>query len=267
MTTMVFFVEQIAIGLYILIGVAFAYIWWKWVKTRRAYRSTYFELERDLHRNAGADYVTVMILIFELLLVVVGIQRVVAPTIRGTFDMSELVAMTVQDGVYISPTPFVSGNGAIDPSGVQLGEEDPAAQVFVTPTLTPTPVGTILPNAPPIVGCENLDAAWLQVPTNGMVVFEPINVVGVANTDDFAYYRFELRGPSTNGNYAILQEYTQPVASISELGQIVPSFYELGEYQFRLTVFDTTNALQASCMVTIYIREPIPTPTPIAPAS
>jgi hypothetical protein len=123
-------------------------------------------------------------------------------------------------------------------------------------------VGTIVPNAPPALGCDTPDAL-LQVPANGMRVFEPITVIGTANSPDFAFYRFEVRGPQTGGSFAILEEHTQPVAEISEMGQFVPSFYEPGEYQFQVTVFDTTNSLRASCMVNIYISEPIPTATPL----
>jgi len=58
----------------------------------------------------------------------------------------------------------------------------------------------------------------------------------------------------------------QPMTEMGELGQFVPSFYEPGTYQFRLIVFDTTNAARASCTVTIYISEPIPTATPLPTA-
>jgi hypothetical protein len=96
-----------------------------------------------------------------------------------------------------------------------------------------------------------------------MLVFEPINIRGVAATDNFAFYRFELKGPQTFENFAVLRDYDQPVTQLGELGSFVPSVYEPGEYQFRLTVFDITNTVRASCTVTIYISEPIPTPTPL----
>ena len=48
-----------------------------------------------------------------------------------------------------------------------------------------------------------------------------------------------------------------------QLGQFVPAFYQPGDYQFRLTVFDITTALKAACTVNITISPPIPTLTPI----
>jgi hypothetical protein len=265
MTALVFLIEQTAVGLYILIGLGIFMAWRRWARTRRDYRATHFELEREIFRYKGANALTLMLLLVEAGLVVLGVQQVVAPTIRpelaksGVLDQNQ--ALT--DGIVISPTPpeIQFGNSPIDASGVQIGEQEVAA-VIATPTLTPTPVGTILPNPPAISGCDTPNAT-LQVPANGMLVFEPMNVMGTAYTDNFAFYRFELKGPQTFGNFAIIRDYDQPISTISELGQFVPSFYQPGDYQFRLTVFDITNTLRAACTVNISISEPIPTPTPL----
>jgi hypothetical protein len=260
---LVFFIEQIATGLYIVLTVLifFAARWW--LRSNGAYRATHFELERDLARYSRANAGTVVILLFEVALIVVGMQRVVAPTLRGELEIEFTVVGIAQDGDFRTPIPSPPASGlVIDPSGVQLGEVDPAQQILPTPTLTPTPVGTIVPNAPP-AECGSPDAS-LQIPANGMVVFEPITVMGVANTEDFSFYRFELKGESTSGNFAIIGvDGSQPVPELAPLGQFVPAYYAPGEYEFRLTVFDITTAVRAACTVTIYISEPIPTPTPL----
>lgn len=262
MTALVFLIEQIAVGLYILIGLGLLLAWRRLMAAQRAYRSTYFELERDLARYRRANALTALVLLAELGLVVLGVQQIVAPAIRASANIEQTVIGVVQDGVFNTPTPFRAADAQIDPSGVNLTPEDPSARVLATPTLTPTPVGTIVPNAPPAIGCDT-PGAVLQIPANGMVVFETIRVMGTADMPDFAFYRFELKGPPTFGNFAPLETYTQRVPEMGDLGQFVPSFYPPGEYQFRLTVFDVTNTLGPSCTVNIYIREPIPTPTPI----
>ncbi len=261
MTGVVFLIEQTALALYILIGAAILITLYQLSRSQGAYRATYFELERDFARYHRANAVTVLILLIEMALVIFGVQRVVAPTIRATSSTAQTFEQVISDGTFITPTPFALAAAPIDASGVQL-EEDEVQQVLATPTLTPTPVGTILPNAPPPVGCDTPNAQF-QIPANGMVVFEPINVVGTAFTDNFAFYRFEIKGPSTFENFAPREDHNIPVAETAELGQFVPSFYEPGEYQFRLAVFDSTNTLRASCTVTIYISDPIPTPTPL----
>lgn len=262
MTGLLFLIEQVAIGVYILIGVGFVLIWRWLMQARREYRSTYFELERDLARYQRNNALTALILLAEFTLVIVGLQMVVVPTLRAQSDEVQTIEEIAEDGTFSTPTPQRFDNTQIDPSGVNLTPDALNLRVLATPTLTPTPVGTIMPNAPAVVGCEGPEA-MLQVPANGMRVFEPINVIGTANIPDFAFYRFEIRGQQTFGSFAPLEDHTQPVDEVGPLGQFVPSFYTPGRYEFRLTVFDITNTLRASCMVTIFITEPVPTPTPL----
>ncbi|MEP7290903.1 MAG: hypothetical protein ABI835_03925 [Chloroflexota bacterium] len=266
-TSVVFLIEQVATGLYIIIAVALILVGRSWLKAGSAYRGTYFELERDIARYRRGNAFTVLVLLTEFALVIIGIQQVVAPTLRKTMtDLPRQQLSLVSDGEFRTPVPPTFSAAVIDPSNVQLGEIDPAAQIQPTPTLTPTPVGTIVPNAPG-AQCPSPDAQ-LQIPANGMIVFEPIPVVGVATTENFAFYRFELKGESTSGNFATIGvDGTQAIREQGALGQFVPSFYTPGEYQFRVSVFDTTSAVRASCTVTIYISEPIPTPTPLGTAS
>lgn len=264
MVTLVFLVEQLAGALYIFVALGLFLVLRDWLRARDYYRSTHFELERGIAQYRQANALTILILLIEVALVIYGVQRVVAPEIRQQLQLGQTFEQVVSDLPFSTPTPsFLEGGVPIDPASVVLEEEDPLEdRVLVTPTLTPTPVGTIIPNAPAPVGCDT-EEAWLQVPANGMVVFQPITVVGVANTDDFAFYRFEINGESTFESFATLNDYTAPVGSQGPLGQFVPAFFANGEYRFRLTVFDATNTLKASCEVTIFITDPIPTPTPL----
>lgn len=263
MTGIIFLIEQLAVGLYILIGLGMLLTWRRWLRASRDYRSTHFELERDIARYERGNAITTMILLVEFALVVVGVQQVVAPTLRATLDIEQTLELIAEDGSFETPVPERADDTQIDPSGVNLTPDDLNLQVLATPTLTPTPVGTIIPNAPLPAGCDS-ELATLQVPANGMRVFEPISVVGIATAPDFAFYSFEVRLPNAE-NFARLEDHTQPVTEMGELGQFVPSFYEPGRwYQFRVSVFDITNTLRASCTVNIEISEPLPTPTPLS---
>ena len=260
MSRVVFLVEQLAPGLFILLGLGLLLSARHLLRARRSLRATHFELEQELARRARGDAWTSLLLLMELLLLVLGLLLVVAPTIREFSDFTP--GQIVTDGQFNTPVPRFSSDAQIDASGVNLTPDDPALRVLATPTLTPTPVGTIVPNAPPASGCTEAGAT-LQVPANGMRVFEPISVTGTAFMDDFAFYRFEIRGPSTGGSFAPLGDHTQPVRQRSELGQFVPAFYMPGVYEFRLSVFDIFNAPGPGCTVNIYLSEPIPTPTPL----
>jgi hypothetical protein len=265
MANLVFLVDQIATGLYILLGALLIFMVWRLGKARQSLRSSQYELERTLARERRDGALTAVILVAELLLMVIGLTQVVAPALRRTMDLSAAVAQVADDGVFYTPTPQpLTGDFQVDTSGVVLGEVNPADQILPTPTLTPTPVGTIIPNSPAPIGCDTPNAQ-LEVPANGMLIFEPVVVRGTANAENFAFYRMELKGESTFGNFAPLPgDGTTPVTELGELGQFVPSFYAPGEYRFRLMVFDLTNTVKASCEVTIFISPPIATPTPFA---
>lgn len=265
MTSVVFLVDQLAIGLYIVIAVGILWSWYIWGVAQREFREAYFELPRGIASYRRANAITSIILLIEAGLIVLGIQRVVVPTLQQQQEqLDNLIQSQVADGVFVTPTAQVRGEAAIDDSDVleRINATDPEQAIEITPTLTPTPVGTIIPNPPEQVGCDT-ENARLQVPVNGMIVFEPIDVIGQAFVEDFAFYRFELRGESTFDQFAFLAEYPQPATDITALGQFVPSFYDPGEYQFRLNVFDITGNVKATCMVNILISDPIPTPTPL----
>ncbi|HEX2906517.1 MAG TPA: hypothetical protein VHO69_06625 [Phototrophicaceae bacterium] len=259
---MVFLIEQVALGLYILAGVGILLTWRRLSAANQDIRATHFELERDLLRFKRANELTRLVLLLEFAVAILGIQRVVAPYLRETTDVGEVFS-PITDLPFETPTPgvVVFGQSPIDTSGVRIGEEEVVA-VIATAVATPTPVGTLLPNPPAVQGCDTPNAS-LQVPANGMLVFEPINVIGTANTDNFAFYKFEINGPATFGNFVPVRTYDRPVTETGELGQFVPSFYEPGEYQFQVTVFDSTNMMRAACLVNITISEPILTPTPL----
>ncbi len=262
MTAIVFLVEQLSAGLYILFGIGILRYSWRLITSRREYRATQFELERELSRYKQANALMAIVLLVEFAAIVFGIQYQVVPVVRERFDMAETISVSVDDGILATPTvmPLVTSVG-FDPAG-PLGEDDPGLAVFATPTLTPTPVGTIEPNPPPSIGCDT-DNATLQMPANGMRVFQPIPVRGTAYTDDFAGYKIEIMGASTFDIFHVVDDKRSPVYEVSELSQFIPSPYEPGWYQFRLVVFDITATMRASCMVNILISEPIPTPTPI----
>lgn len=265
MTTIVFFIEQIAVGLYILIGLGIFWMLRRWSQAGYNLRSTQFELERDMYRYKRANAVTGLILLIQVGLIVVGIQEVVAPTIRANAVGNTDNTVPIEPKFETPVAPDVNfGQSPIDSSGVVLGDDPNANKIQSTDVPTPTPVGTILPNPPPAQGCDS-PQAQLQIPGNGQLIFNPTRIIGTAFADNFSAYRFELNGPSTKGEFAVLGEYNVPVKEIGDLGQFVPSFYDPGVYQFRLTVFDITNALKAACMVNITISLPIATPTPIAP--
>ena len=262
MTALIALIDQVAIGIYFLIAAGILFALRRYIVHGAELRSSYFELERDLSRYRRTNAVTAMIFLAELALIVVGIQMVVVPEFLQDRQIQALLADAgADDGVFRTPVPGPPASDlGIDP--VALPRSAGAVnQIQATPAPTATPVGTIIPSDPPI-GCDKPEAQLL-IPGNGMRVFQPIPVIGAVYADQFSYASIEINGPSTFGNFQVIDEQHVEVRETAEFGQFVPAAYDAGEYEFRLMVYDITNALKASCLVHIYISEPLPTLTPV----
>ena len=262
MTAIIALIDQIAIGIYFLIAAGILFALRRYFIHGDDYRSSYFELERDLARYRRSNALTMIILLLELALIVVGVQVVVVPELLDERRLQELVAdARAQDGIFETPLPAQPASDlGIDPVALPRSA-DIADRILATPLPTPTAVGTIIPADPP-VGCDSPEAQ-LRVPGNGMRVFQPVPVMGTVFTDQFSYASLEISGPSTRGSFHLIGDQPSEVREVAEFSLFVPAGYEPGEYQFRLMVYDIANTLKASCLVHIYISEPLPTLTPV----
>ncbi|MDX2141418.1 MAG: hypothetical protein SF123_25255 [Chloroflexota bacterium] len=267
MITIVNLIDQVAIALYIFLAVGALLNLRGLLRARGAWRATQYELERELARYQQVSAFTMLIIFAQAALIVLGVQRVAAPYLNG-IALAESGAQVIQleDGTLVTSTAPPPGDPfRPDTSGVVIGDLGLGEAPLATPVPTATLVGTLQPNPPAAVGCDQPSNAVLQIPANGMVVFDPITIRGVANVENFAYYRLELGGGQL-GNFAVLQTVTVPVPELGDLGQFTPAVFPSDEYRFRLTVFDISNTLRASCELTIFITDPPPTATPFATA-
>ena len=262
MTAIIALIDQVAIGIYFLIAAGILFALRRYLIHGEEYRSSYFELERDLARYRRTNAVTLIIFLIEFAIIIVGVQLVIVPELVDERRLQELLAETrAEDGIFETPVPpQPAADLGIDPV-VLPRSVDTSGQIQATPLPTPTAVGTIIPADPPI-GCESPEAQ-LQIPGNGMRVFQPVPVVGTVYTDQFSYASVEINGPSTRGNFQLIDDQLSEVREAAEFSLFVPAGYEQGEYQFRLMVYDITNTLKASCLVHIYISAPLPTLTPV----
>ncbi|MCA9885965.1 MAG: hypothetical protein KC708_23475 [Anaerolineae bacterium] len=259
-----YLIDRVAIGFYIIIGAVVVWQMRKFLLAQSEYRSTYFELERDLARVQQGAALTAAIIALEFAFAIIGVQRVIVPFLQTEEDLQVELANMPSDGDFLTATPAPINDENFDIQAIELPDDADSNIILLTPTLTPTPVGTIIPNAPAIEGCDS-EQAMLQVPANGMRVFQPMIVIGQAFADDFSSAKIELSGPSTNDQYIVVGEIFSPVPTLQAFSEFNPFRYSTGEYAFRLVVFDASNEIVAACKVTIYISEaPITaTPTPL----
>ena len=255
MTSLVFFIERIALGLYILSAAGLLWMAQRLNRARRELTVAQFKLEREQSQVRRATAITFGGLLIEFMIAVWAIAQMMAPTIRDmrTGESARVAALER----FVTSTPASNAPVVLDTGGQQ--EEGP--DIFATPVPTNTPVGTIIPEAADPVGCPR-DSAWLHVPGNGQAIFEATPIIGTANVSDFSSYRFEIRQVGSDTQFGpIGGDVTVPVTN-GPLGEIVPLNFDLGEYRFRLVVFDNTRTVRALCEITIHIVEPPTTPTP-----
>ncbi|MBN1680627.1 MAG: hypothetical protein JW966_10065 [Anaerolineae bacterium] len=258
MASLVFFIERISFGLYILSTGGVLWMALRLHQARRDLTVAQFKLEREQALVRQANAITFGGLLVELLIGVWAVTNLVAPTLRDiqVGDTTTDPGTTLER--FVTSTPANNPPVALD-AGEVIGDEQ---VLFATPVPTNTPVGTIMPEAEDIVGCPR-ESAWLLIPGNGQLIFEATTATGTANISNFAFYRFEIKLANQSTEFApIGGDYVEPVIE-GPLGEILPFNFAPGEYRFRLTVFDNTNMMRALCEVTIFFSEPPPTPTPI----
>ena len=252
-SSLVLLLGQVAIGIYLLIAAISLFTLWRWSHWHRIYRSSRYDLEKDLARYRRANSLTLLVILFQLALILYGIQSIVIPDIRT----NRSVQQTFVDGLFVTPIPAPPTNELPFETSISEVDLTPFSvqnQIFVTPVPTPTPVGTILPGAPPASGCTSPDA-MLQIPANGQRITGTLTVYGTAFAENFNQYVFELKGPGTLENFVVLTRYINEVRDHGQLGQFVPAQFDPGSYRFRLIVFDTANEITGACEVTIYIAK------------
>lgn len=261
MSGIFYLIDRVAIGIYIIIAAMVVWQMRKFLLAQAEYRSTYFELERDLARVQQGGALTSAIIALQFAFVVLGVQQVIVPFLQTEEDLQVQLASMPSDGDFLTATPAPIDDENFDIAPIELPDDEDSGVILLTPTLTPTPVGTIIPNAPPIEGCDS-EQALLQVPANGMRVFQPILVIGQAFADNFGRAKVEVSGPSTGNQYIVIDEILAPVRSLQAFSDFNPIDYSAGEYDFRLVVFDSANEITAACKVTIYISPALSTNTP-----
>jgi hypothetical protein len=268
MSELVYLIERIAIGLYLVCGVILLASVRRWWLAQSRLRAAEFELERELALKEQAGAVTWVIGMVEVILGVVAVALVVAPTVRadslnaaGTAN----TAIDTQPGVFMTATPGGTGEDvenmfATVTAQAIAGVAGPS--ILLTPVPTATPVGTIIPDLGDPEGCDS-DNAKLHIPANGQVIFDTVIVEGQAWAENFSAYKFEIAGPSTGGQYApIGANQTTPVREQGVLGQVALAGIQPGDYKFRLVVFDNTATLTAYCSNNVRVTFRPPTVTP-----
>ena len=136
-----------------------------------------------------------------------------------------------------------------------------------TPVIPPTPTASPVAASQNIVvdssGCNNPNAT-LTSPKSGQRIAGAFEVDGTANIPNLAFYKFEISGAGTKGDWLSLGVGTAAVVN-GQLGSFDATARESGNYAFRLVVLDSSGNFPPPCIVTVTIvggASPTAAPTP-----
>lgn len=166
-----------------------------------------------------------------------------------------LVYMTAR---YVNPNLTVFLPAEATPAVVLLTLEPTSTPDVVivlpgqaTPTLSGTPRSQLASTPLPAggVGCTN-PLATITSPLAGAVLSGIVEVQGVSNIPDFAFYVLEIS--TLGGNWLNLYTDNEPVKG-GVLGEWNTEFHKPGDYSFRIVVYDASGAFVAPCTIPITV--------------
>jgi hypothetical protein len=140
----------------------------------------------------------------------------------------------------------------------QIDQSLPGPTPVIPPTPSPSPVAASQNIVVDSSGCHNPNAT-LTAPKSGQRIAGSFEVDGTANIPNLAFYKFEISGAGTNGEWLSLGVGTEPKVN-EKLGSFDATAREPGNYAFRLVVLDSSGNFPPPCVVTVTIAGVAPTP-------
>jgi len=169
---------------------------------------------------------------------------------------------------YLEPNLVLVAENEATPTVPILLEPTPSPTLGLpTPTFTPRPTRTPRPTSTPeaspipptptppsvvLPDCPNPQAR-LTNPTVNAVLKGTVEIRGSANVDEFQFYKFEIKGEATSGEWRTIATNDTPVAD-GFLGIWDTSALPAGNYRFRLVVVKKDGNYPEPCEVPVTIE-------------
>jgi hypothetical protein len=181
-----------------------------------------------------------------VLLILGGAIYFTAIYLEPNLDLETEIEVTPTALLQPTPTPTTEPP-TITPTPRPTRTPRPTQTLEVVITLTPTPEPVVLPNCPD-------PRARLTSPTVNAVLKGVVEFRGSANIDNFQFYKLELKGEATSGEWKTIFTNETPVTD-GALGAWDTSALPAGAYVFQLVVVDKTgNYPVAPCEVNVIIE-------------
>ena len=101
-------------------------------------------------------------------------------------------------------------------------------------------------------GCTDIGAK-ITAPAVGQLVKGILKVEGSATSNNFAFYKLEMR-PDSSKAYTLYNSYIKPVSQ-GVLGEIDTRIFSTGIYWLKLTLVNQSGQATASCAIPILISQ------------
>ncbi|WP_376791271.1 hypothetical protein [Thermoflexus sp.] len=171
-----------------------------------------------------------------------------------------------------SPAPPVTPTSARLPSPTLPGLRPPTPTVSPLPILPFTPLPRPSPSPPllpspspsptatptPLRGRCPDPNAQIEFPSPGQVISQPISLIGTATHPAFQFYKVEINGPYTGGQWVTLGDVVRQPVVQGPLWLLDPRpfFPQPGRYRLRVVVVDIAGREAAICEVPVMIPPP-----------
>jgi hypothetical protein len=196
-------------------------------------------------------------------------------TTAGIFGLVGVLALLVSPVILSHTTDTVARSVLTPVAGILTRTPTPSPSptpLTPSPTPTPTPELSVTPSPPPTQVVEEAASATpqpafvsqacpdprvqLSAPATGQSLAGVVEIRGTATIPDFAFYKFEINGPLTGGEWWTVSDlfYTPVDGGLLGYWDAMPVALQApGLYSFRLVVVDSTGNYPAPCVVQVRI--------------
>jgi hypothetical protein len=227
-------------------------------------RRSMFGLEIERNRRNLTRSILLVILFLAIAGLVTYVNLSIAPTLppeilkpptpTPNILITPLSSPTPEGGQQATPTIVLAPTVTLAPSGpidTPSSEEDAEVELPVADEAQPTETPTIVPSRQATACSPGVN---ITSPPSGAVVSTVVTFFGTATADAFGYYTMEVSGPRTNGVWTTLPtENSGQRVLDSILASVDVSSWPAGAHSFRLSVYDSSEALIDQCDVALSV--------------
>lgn len=247
--TLIQLISRLSTVIYIVCGVGIFFSIRGLFLARRSKRLALFGLEREAALRRQRNSLTTIIILTVLAAFVWVNRNILEPNALG-LTLAEQPTPTSEIFIQQSPSPTVA--------------------LLLFPTITPTSSFTENTDAatpdPSVDGCQ-IFGQTITFPLPDQEVSGQVPVEGTVNLLGLTQYKFEINGPSTQGDWAVVNTFNRNTGTEGFLGNWDSTSLIPGDYQFRLVSIVADGRRVTPCEVPIVIAgaEPEPESAPESP--